>query len=72
MSSDPICLDGKPVGYVSSGGTGFRTHKRIGLEYLIVTTNPGDVFEAEILGQPVKATVAMLPFYDPENDKLRG
>ncbi|MGB0799396.1 MAG: aminomethyltransferase family protein, partial [Planktomarina sp.] len=72
MSSDPICLDGKPVGYVSSGGTGFRINKRIALGYLTVTANPGDVFEIEILGQSVKATVATLPFYDPENDKLRG
>ncbi|MCL4676249.1 MAG: FAD-dependent oxidoreductase, partial [Pararhodobacter sp.] len=24
MSSNPICRDGKPLGYVSSGGTGFR------------------------------------------------
>jgi dimethylglycine dehydrogenase len=72
LSSDPICRDGKPVGYVSSGGTGFRIGKRIALGYLTVDAKPGDVFDIEILGEPVKATVAPVPFYDPENDKLRG
>ena len=72
LSSDPICRDGKPVGYVSSGGTGFRIGKRIALGYLTVEAQPGDVFDIEVLGRPVKATVAMVPFYDPENDRLRG
>ncbi|WP_343211654.1 FAD-dependent oxidoreductase (plasmid) [Aliisedimentitalea scapharcae] len=72
LSSDPICRDGTPVGYVSSGGTGFRVGKRIALGYLTVPATPGDVFHIEILGQPVRATVASLPFYDPENDQLRG
>ncbi|UWQ93667.1 FAD-dependent oxidoreductase (plasmid) [Rhodobacteraceae bacterium M382] len=72
LSSDPICRDGTPVGYVSSGGTGFRVGKRIALGYLTVPATPGDVFHIEILGQPVRATVASLPFYDPENDRLRG
>jgi dimethylglycine dehydrogenase len=72
LSSDPICRNGKPVGYVSSGGTGFRIGKRIALGYLTVPAAPGDVFEIEVLGKPVKATVASTPFYDPENNCLRG
>lgn len=72
LSSDPICRNGRPVGYVSSGGTGFRIGKRIALGYLTVEAEPGDVFEIEILGEPVRATVAALPFYDPANDRLKG
>lgn len=63
---------GSPVGYVSSGGTGFRIGKRIALGYLIVAAEPGEVFQIEVLGKPVDATVATTPFYDPENDRLRG
>lgn len=73
LSSDPICKDGKPVGYVSSGGTGFRIGKRIALGYLQgQVAQPGDTFEIEVLGLPVPATVATLPFYDPENNWPRG
>lgn len=72
LSSDPICRDGKPVGYVSSGGTGFRINKRIALGYLTVEAQPGDPFEIEVLGRPVKAAAAAVPIYDPANDRLRG
>lgn len=72
LSSDPICRNGRPVGYVSSGGTGFRIGKRIALGYLTVEAEPGDVFEIEILGESVRATVTALPFYDPANDRLKG
>ena len=72
LSSDPICLDGNPVGYVSSAATGFRIGKRIALGYLTVPADPGDCFELEILGQPVRATVAAAQFYDPDNERLRA
>lgn len=72
LSSDPICLDGRPVGFVSSAATGFRIGKRIALGYLTVPAEPGDSFELEILGQPVRATVAAAQFYDPDNERLRG
>ena len=72
LSSDPICLNGNPVGYVSSAATGFRIGKRIALGYLTVPARPGDKFELEILGQPVRATVAAAQFYDPDNERLRA
>ncbi|WP_305985727.1 FAD-dependent oxidoreductase [Roseibium sp. MMSF_3544] len=72
LSSDLILRDGKPVGYVSSGGTGFRICKRIALGYLTVAAVPGDVFDIEILGNPERATVTELPFYDPENSRLKS
>ncbi len=72
LPSDPICRDGQPVGYVSSGGTGFRIGKRLALGYLTVDTRPGDVFDIEVLGEPVRATVATVPFYDPENLRLKS
>ncbi|MBC6437592.1 MAG: FAD-dependent oxidoreductase [Rhodobacteraceae bacterium] len=72
LSSDPICRDGVPVGYVSSAGTGFRIGKQIALGYLTEAAAPGDVYQIEVLGQPVNGTVASVPFYDPENGRLRG
>ena len=72
LPSDPICRDGEPLGYVSSAGTGFRIGKRIALGYLSVAASPGDVFEIEVFGQPLRATVVTLPFYDPDNSRLRS
>ncbi len=67
LTSDPICMNGTPVGYVSSAGTGYRTGKRIALGYLSSKAHPGDDFEIEVLGNPERATVVTLPIYDPEN-----
>ncbi|MDW4550698.1 FAD-dependent oxidoreductase [Defluviimonas sp. D31] len=72
LSSDPILKDGRVVGYVSSAGTGFRIGKRIALGYLTIPADPGARFEIEVLGEPVQATVRILPFYDPENARLKG
>ena len=72
LPSDPICREGKPLGYVSSAGAGFRIGKRIALGYLTVPAQPGDVFDIEILGQPVPASVVTVPVYDPENERLKG
>ena len=72
LPSDPVCRDGRPVGYVTSAATGFRIGKRIALGYLTVGAAPGDVFDIEILGQAVKATVVAEPFYDPANARLRA
>ena len=46
--------------------------KRIALGYLTIPADPGDRFEIEVLGEPVQATVRKLPFYDPENARLKG
>ena len=73
LPSDPILLDGNVVGYVTSGGEGFRVGKRLALGYVAAgLADPGRSFEIEILGKPCPATVAPTPFYDPDNEKLRS
>ncbi|WP_417599893.1 GcvT family protein [Pararhodobacter oceanensis] len=76
LPSSPICRDGETLGYVSSGGSGFRiaegSGQRLALGYLSIPTTPGDVFEIEVLGEPVRAIVTATPFYDPENARLKG
>lgn len=73
LPSDPIFLDGKVVGYVTSGGEGFRISKRLALGYVEGgLAEQGREFQIEVLGKPCKAIVAPRPFYDPENERLRG
>ena len=73
LPSDPIFQDDEWVGYVTSGGTGFRGGKRLALGYLkrgLAAAEAG--FEIEILGERRTATLTPTPFYDPDNTRLRG
>lgn len=73
LPSDPIFQAGELIGYVTSGGTGFRTGQRLALGYIKHgLADPGQDFKIEILGQRQLATMAPLPFYDAGNARLRS
>jgi dimethylglycine dehydrogenase len=73
LPSDPI-YDGEAlVGYVSSGGTGYRLGKQLALGYVIQGNDDvGCEVEISILGERRRAIVTETPFYDPANDRLRS
>jgi dimethylglycine dehydrogenase len=69
---EPIFLDGRPVGYVASGGYGHRVGASLALAYLPVDcATPGTELTVEIIGSRRPATVITQPVYDPGNLKLR-
>jgi dimethylglycine dehydrogenase len=70
---ESILKDGRPVGYVTSGGHGHCVGKGIALGY-VPTELAGDkeVFSIDILGQKCRATVRSEPHYDPQGIKLRS
>jgi dimethylglycine dehydrogenase len=73
LAGDPILLDGECIGYVTSGGTGFRVGQCLALGY--VSNNVGDRqtgFEVQILGETCRATLINEAFYDAENQRLRS
>ena len=73
LPSDPIFQSGRLVGYVTSGGTGFRIGRRLALGYLErAKADLNRDFEIEILGERRRATLSPTPFYDPRNARLRG
>jgi dimethylglycine dehydrogenase len=73
LPSDPIFLEGEAIGYVTSGGSGFRLGKRLALGYLKRDAgDAGSQFEIEILGERRRATLSPTPFYDPDNARLRS
>jgi dimethylglycine dehydrogenase len=73
LPSDPIFQGGRLVGYVTSGGTGFRLGKRLALGYLErAEADPSGDFEIETLGERRRAVLSPTPFYDPRNARLRG
>ena len=68
MAGDPVIHKGQCVGYVTSGGSGFRTGLCLALGYLDSRV-PEQIteFEVQILGRPCSARVSNCAFYDPEN-----
>jgi len=73
LPSDPIFRSDEWVGYVTSGGTGFRIGKRLALGYMRRGfAEAGPAFEIEILSERRTATLTPTPFYDPDNTRLRG
>ncbi|MEM7224339.1 MAG: FAD-dependent oxidoreductase [Pseudomonadota bacterium] len=73
LPSDPIFQGDHLVGYVTSGGTGFRLGARLGLGYLErAKADLNGHFEIEILGARRRAILSSTPFYDPQNARLHG
>ena len=72
MAGDPIFCQGQCVGYVTSGGMGFRTGNCLALGY-IETQIVSDVweFEIEILGERCPVQRCVDPVYDPQNSLLK-
>ncbi len=68
LPGDPIIQDEQVVGYVTSGGTGFRSGQVIALGYVENDRMDPDVpMAVEVLGKPCAATVCEQPVYDPQN-----
>jgi aminomethyltransferase len=59
-----VWLDGKPAGWVTSGGPSPTLGKNIGLCYLPVEAAlPGNTIQVLIREEPVKAVTVATPFY---------
>jgi len=73
LPSDPIFIDNKYVGYVTSAAYGYRLDKCIALGYITNEVAVDTVgFEIEILGKRRSAFLCRTAFYDPENNRLKS
>lgn len=73
LPGDPILAQGNCIGYVTSGGYGFRVDKTLALGYIASNAEPVDApLEIEILGSRCRATAVDSALYDPENIRCRG
>jgi glycine cleavage system T protein len=73
LGSEPVRVDGKPVGRVTSGGYGYTVERSIAYAYVpSENAEPGTSVEIEIFGESVPGSVAAEPLYDPKGERLRG
>ena len=73
LAGDPILHQGSCVGYVTSGGSGFRTGLCLALGYINANVPEKIIhFDVVILGVTYNARDCEIPFYDPENLKLKS
>ena len=68
----PILIDDSVAGYVTSASTAFRSSGCVALGYVEAHRDLRSMFHIEVLGQACRADLAPLPFYDPENRRLRA
>jgi glycine cleavage system aminomethyltransferase T/glycine/D-amino acid oxidase-like deaminating enzyme len=73
MGKEPVFVDGRPAGYVTSAAFGFRVGRSIAYAWLPAgAAVPGRRVEIESFGERWPATVAGEPLFDPAGERLRG
>jgi dimethylglycine dehydrogenase len=72
MGDEPIWVDGKVAGWVTSGGFGHFVNQSLAQGYLPTElVKPGVQLEIEILGERRSARLQMDPPFDPEAKRMR-
>ena len=72
LGSEPVRIDGRIVGRVTSGGYGYTVERSIAYAYVpAADAEPGRPVEIEIFGEWVPGEVAAEPLYDPEGAAVR-
>ena len=73
LGSEPVRVDGRAVGRVTSGGYGYTVERSIAYAYLpTADAVPGREVEVESFGERVAAVVAAEPLFDPGSERVRA
>ncbi len=73
LGSEPVRVDGRPVGRVTSGGYGYTVQRSIAYAYLPAEySRPGQQVDVEIFGEWVGGEVTAEPLFDPTGERVRG
>jgi dimethylglycine oxidase len=72
LGHEPVYLDGKPAGYVTSAAFGHTIGRPVAYAWLPAGADPGTAVEIEYFGRRVPATVATEPLVDPEMTRIRS
>ena len=73
MGKEPVEVDGRPAGYVTSAAYGYSIDAPIAYAWLpSEAARAGQAVTIRYFGEAVPATVATDPLFDPEMTRLRG
>jgi 4-methylaminobutanoate oxidase (formaldehyde-forming) len=72
LGTEPVRVDGAPVGRVTSGGYGYRIGASIGYAYLPAELPIGTTVEVGVFGEWLPATVVPDSPYDPTHARVRN
>jgi glycine cleavage system aminomethyltransferase T/glycine/D-amino acid oxidase-like deaminating enzyme len=73
LGSEPVRVDGRIVGRVTSGGYGYTVERSIAYAYLPTRDAvEGGEIAVEIFGEWIPGAVASEPLYDPDGEKVRA
>jgi glycine cleavage system aminomethyltransferase T len=72
LGTEPVRVEGRACGRVTSGGFGYRVGASIAYAYLPSTVDVGASVEVGVFGRWVGATVAAEPLFDPGNARVRS
>ena len=71
--TEPVLKGGELIGYVTSGGMGWRSGKMLAVGWIDSSgVDTGDELQVQILLDTYKAVVVADPVYDPKNKLLLG
>ena len=72
FGDEPVYLGKEIVGRVTSGGYGHVVQKSLAMAYIKTElAKQGTRLEITILGERHQAEVVPIPYYDPDNKRLR-
>jgi 4-methylaminobutanoate oxidase (formaldehyde-forming) len=73
LGNEPVRVDGRTVGRVTSGAIGHTVDASIAFAYLPASAVvPGTRVEVLVFGEWVAGVVAQQPLYDPTGERVRG
>jgi 4-methylaminobutanoate oxidase (formaldehyde-forming) len=73
LGEEPVRVDGRICGRVTSGGYGYTVERSIAYAYIPAANTEVDTpVEVEIFGEWIPGRVAREPLFDPQGERVRG
>ena len=72
LGGEPVRLDGRLIGRVTSGGYGYTVDASIAYAYVPIDAKPGTAVEIDLFGHRVPGEVVTEPLFDRDGSGLRG
>jgi glycine cleavage system aminomethyltransferase T/glycine/D-amino acid oxidase-like deaminating enzyme len=72
LGEEPVRVDGRICGRVTSGGYGYTVERSIAYAYLPASVTPGVAVEVEIFGRWVAGEVVDEPLFDRKSERVRS